>query len=322
MLDTRNILLDSDFPPIRRDRADTLQVNLGYVCNQSCQHCHVNAGPNRRESMSSETIEEILQLLADWPTMQALDLTGGAPELNPHFRHLVRSARALGLRVIDRCNLTVLERPEQQGLAEFLATQGVEVVASMPCYLEENVDRQRGDGVFADSIRALQRLNRLGYGTTANGLQLNLVYNPAGASLPGDQQALQRDYQRHLLERYGIRFNRLFSLANMPINRFGSMLLSKGLLQGYLEDLKRAFCADNLATLMCRNLLSIDWQGYVYDCDFNQMLQLPTGLSDEARLHLRDLRRFDVTDAAIATGQHCYACTAGQGSSCGGALSP
>jgi radical SAM/Cys-rich protein len=317
---TLPLLQNTSFPPLRRGAVDTLQVNLGYRCNQSCLHCHVNAGPNRTEEMSADTMAQVLDFLAAHPGVRLLDLTGGAPELNPHFRHLVREARALGVRVIDRCNLTILEEPGQDGLAEFLAEQGVEVVASLPCYSEDNVDRQRGNGVFDASIRGLQRLNALGYGQPGSGLTLNLVYNPQGASLPPDQVALQADYERHLQQHFGIVFNQLFALANMPIQRFGSTLVSKGQFTPYMDLLKSAHRDANLAQVMCRSLVSVDWQGYLYDCDFNQQLGLPIRQAGRGRSHLSQVNAAQLQGQAIQVADHCYGCTAGQGSSCGGAL--
>jgi radical SAM/Cys-rich protein len=317
---TLPLLQNTSFPPLRRGAVDTLQVNLGYRCNQSCLHCHVNAGPNRTEEMSADTMAQVLDFLAAHPGVRLLDLTGGAPELNPHFRHLVREARALGVRVIDRCNLTILEEPGQDGLAEFLAEQGVEVVASLPCYSEDNVDRQRGNGVFDASIRGLQRLNGLGYGQPGSGLTLNLVYNPQGASLPPDQVALQADYERHLQQHFGIVFNQLFALANMPIQRFGSTLVSKGQFTPYMDLLKSAHRDANLAQVMCRSLVSVDWQGYLYDCDFNQQLGLPIRQAGRGRSHLSQVNAAQLQGQAIQVADHCYGCTAGQGSSCGGAL--
>ncbi|HHH36980.1 MAG TPA: radical SAM/Cys-rich domain protein [Gammaproteobacteria bacterium] len=315
---TLPLLEATDFPPLRREGVETLQVNLGYRCNQQCLHCHVNAGPRRKEQMEKDTIDDILRLL-DRRGIRTLDLTGGAPELNPHFRYLVREARHLGVHVMDRCNLTILEEPGQEDLAEFLAAQEVEVVASLPCYLEENVDRQRGKGVFGASIRALRRLNALGYGG-GDSLRLNLVYNPQGPVLPPPQQALEADYKRHLLERYGIRFDRLFTLANMPIQRFGSMLISRGQFDDYMARLRQAHRPENLAGVMCRSLVSVDWQGRLYDCDFNQMLGLPLRLDGRPRPHVRDFLHHGAEGLPIAVRDHCYGCTAGQGSSCGGAL--
>ncbi len=316
---TLPLLEATDFPPLCRGALETLQVNLGYRCNQQCLHCHVNAGPRRKEQMAGETVDDILGLLARG-RIRTLDLTGGAPELNPHFRHLVREARRLGVHVMDRCNLTILEEPDQADLAEFLAAQGVEVVASLPCYLEDNVNRQRGQGVFGASIRALRRLNTLGYGAGDGRLQLNLVYNPQGPVLPPPQQALEADYKRQLLEHYGIRFDRLYTLANMPIQRFGSMLVSRGQFDDYMALLRQAHRPENLAGVMCRSLVSVDWQGRLYDCDFNQMLGLPLRLAGRPRPHVRGLLHHEVEGLPITVRDHCYGCTAGQGSSCGGAL--
>ncbi|HCY64397.1 MAG TPA: radical SAM protein [Oxalobacteraceae bacterium] len=313
------LLKSSDFPAIRRKALDTLQVNLGYKCNQTCQHCHVNAGPARKEMMDEQTIDLVLRVLKE-RRLAKLDLTGGAPEMNPLFRCLVREARALGVHVIDRCNLTILSEPGHEDLAVFLANQQVEITASLPCYAEENVDRQRGDGVFRRSIDALRTLNALGYGQPASGLELSLVYNPQGPSLPPNQQKLEADYKRELADRFGIAFNRLYVLANMPIQRFGSMLISTGRFAGYMHLLKQNFSAANLDAVMCRTLVSVDWQGYLYDCDFNQMLHLPSTLGGSARPHLRDLLGRDILNQPIMVADHCYGCTAGQGSSCGGAL--
>ena len=309
----------SDFPAIRRRRLETLQVNLGYKCNQSCLHCHVNAGPTRIETMDRRTISEVIAFLKASRVAQ-LDLTGGAPELNPHFRQLVLAARNLGVHVMDRCNLTILQQPGQQDLPEFLAANRVEVVASLPCYLEENVDAQRGKGVFEASIRALRTLNAIGYGRPESGLVLNLVYNPQGATLPPAQDGLELDYRRLLGERYGVRFNHLFVLTNMPIQRFGSMLITRGQFENYMNLLKSAYRPENLDAVMCRNLLSVDWRGYVYDCDFNQMLGLPLAWHGRSATHLRDLIGAGIDGHPIAVRDHCYGCTAGQGSSCGGAL--
>ena len=320
---TLPLLVRSDFPPLRRGIIDTLQVNLGYRCNQSCLHCHVNAGPNRTEEMSADTIKTVVDFLAASPELRTLDLTGGAPELNRHFRSLVVAARSRGVRVIDRCNLTILEEPGQEGLAEFLAAHGVEVVASMPCYLEDNVDRQRGKGTFDSSIRGLQRLNALGYAQVGSGLSLNLVYNPQGASLPPPQEALEADYKRHLAEHFGVVFDQLFTLANMPIQRFGSTLVSKGQFNSYMQLLRSAHREENLAQVMCRSLVSVDWQGYLYDCDFNQQLGLPIQdllHAGKARVHLSDITAAQLEDQPIRVAGHCFGCTAGQGSSCGGAL--
>ena len=311
---TLPLLQSTDFPALRRRPLDTLQVNLGYRCNQSCVHCHVAASPQRTEMMDAATVDLVIEVLAA-RKIQLLDLTGGAPEMNEHFRRLVTAARGMGVRVIDRCNLTILSEPGYEDLADFLAAQGVEVTASLPCYSAERVDRQRGEGVFDRSISGLQRLNSLGYGRAGTGLTLNLVYNPQGPSLPPAQDKLEADYKRELGQHFGIEFNHLFALANMPIQRFGSMLISKGEFRSYLQLLKDAYRPENLDTVMCRSLVSVDYQGDLYDCDFNQMLKLPA-----ARRHLRELLQADNAGDAIRVAQHCYGCTAGQGSSCGGAL--
>ena len=307
------------FPALRRGRLATLQVNLGYKCNQSCLHCHVNAGPTRTELMSRETIGDVLAFLAV-AGIKTLDVTGGAPELNPHFRELVVRARELGVHVIDRCNLTILEEPGQEDLAAFLAAHRVEITASLPCYTEELVDRQRGKGVYEKSIAGLLRLNALGYGAPGSGLALNLVYNPQGPSLPPGQEGLEADYKRELGGKYGVIFNRLYTLANMPIQRFGSTLVSKGQFSEYMTLLKGAHRDENLDAVMCRTLVSVDWRGAVYDCDFNQMLGLPLALEGKRRPQLSDLIGRDLAGNPIAVRDHCYGCTAGQGSSCGGAL--
>lgn len=316
---TLPLLQPTDFPALRRGRLETLQVNLGYLCNQSCLHCHVNAGPKRREIMDRETVDVVLEFAAA-SGVRTLDLTGGAPEMNPHFRYLVEAARAAGLQVMDRCNLTILEEPGHEDLAAFLAAHRVEVVASLPCYLEDNVDAQRGQGVFGRSIRGLRQLNAEGYGRPGSGLALNLVYNPQGPSLPPPQGELEAAYRRRLREAFGVEFNALYTLANMPINRFGSVLVSKGQFGGYMGTLKAAHRDENLAGVMCRSLISVDWQGYVYDCDFNQMLHLPLAAGAKPRVHLSELLGQDLEGRPIAVADHCYGCTAGQGSSCGGAL--
>ena len=315
---TLPLLAATDFPMIKRNRLETLQVNLGYLCNQSCLHCHVNAGPTRKENMQKETIEEVIRFLAD-NNIKKLDLTGGAPELNPHFRYLVKTATDMGVHVIDRCNLTVLHEQGQEDTADFLAQHKVEVVASLPCYLEENVDGQRGDGVFQTSVAAIKLLNRSGYGLDGSGLELNLMYNPVGAHLPPAQNQLEKDYKKELNNRYGITFNNLYTLTNMPIKRFGSTLISKGEFDSYMSLLKEAYQSANIETVMCRSLISVDWQGYVYDCDFNQMLDLP--MTDAGtKVHLRELSAGRLSKKDIIVADHCYGCTAGQGSSCGGAL--
>jgi radical SAM/Cys-rich protein len=316
---TVHLMKSRGFPGIRRKPLETLQVNLGYKCNQACLHCHVNAGPTRMETMAAGTVADVLAYLKT-SRVGTLDLTGGAPELNAHFRKLVCAARALGVRVIDRCNLTILLEPGHEDLGKFLAAHQVEIMASLPCYSQDNVDEQRGAGVFEKSILALRSLNALGYGTPGSDLILNLVYNPLGPSLPPGQEKLEADYQRLLWEKHGVLFNRLFTLANMPIQRFGSTLISKGRFEEYMDLLVASFQSSNLDSLMCRSLVSVDWQGFVYDCDFNQMLGLPLAHSSGARPHLRDLMEHNLDGNPIVVRDHCYGCTAGQGSSCGGAL--
>jgi len=320
MLETLPLLEKTTFPPLQRETVSTLQVNLGYLCNQQCLHCHVNAGPKRTEIMSADNIQSVIDYL-DVSNVKLLDLTGGAPELNPHFRELVKSARARNVTVIDRCNLTVLDEPGQEDLAEFLAEYSVQVTASLPCYQQENVDGQRGKGVFDKSIAGLKKLNHLGYGQTDNKLELNLVYNPTGPFLPPPQDVLEADYKQKLFEQHGIVFTQLLTLANMPIQRFGSSLISTGQFSDYMTLLQTAHKDENLQTVMCRSLISVDWQGYLYDCDFNQMLNLPMQLAHMEKPHLRDVLNQDVSGASIVVRGHCYGCTAGQGSSCGGALS-
>jgi radical SAM/Cys-rich protein len=321
MRDTLPLLEAIAFPALRRGRLDTLQVNLGYRCNQSCVHCHVGAGPHRTEEMAGETVDLVLAVLGH-RAIPTLDITGGAPELNPHFRRLVASARDLGTRVMDRCNLTILEVAGQEDLGLFLKDQQVEIVASLPCYAQENVDRQRGQGVFESSIRGLRHLNALGYGREETGLILNLVYNPQGPSLPPPQGGLEADYRRVLGDDFGIKFNRLFTLANMPIQRFGATLIAKAEFDRYMSLLRQAHRDDNLAGVMCRSLVSVDWRGFLYDCDFNQMLDLPLAwpAAPGRRGHLSDLLAADLGDNPIRVAGHCFGCTAGQGSSCGGAL--
>src|SRR4029079_15565248 len=316
---TLPLLARTDFPALDRRRVDTLQVNLGYVCNQTCVHCHVNAGPKRTESMPKAIVDQVIAYL-DASGAPALDVTGGAPELNPHFRHLVTAARALGVKVIDRCNLTVLFEPAQESLADFLAANQVEVIASLPCYTEELVDRQRGKGVYDASIRAIRLLNGLGYAREGSGLTLGLVYNPQGAKLPPPQAALEADYKRILGEKFGISFNRLYTIANMPIQRFGSMIVSKGEFNGYMKLLRESHRDENLDGVMCRSTLSVDWQGYIYDCDFNQMLGLHLRTGGRSRTHLADVLGKTLDGNPVVVRDHCYGCTAGQGSSCGGAL--
>ncbi len=318
MLDTRPLLLQTDFPAINRTVLETLQVNLGYKCNLSCTHCHVNAGPTRIEQMDRQTVDLVLEYIHKHP-IKTLDLTGGAPEINVNFKYLVQEARSTGMEVIDRCNLTILEEPGYEDIAVFLAGQGVTVTASLPCYMEQNVEKQRGKNVYWESISALKRLNALGYGSDQD-KKLNLVFNPEGLNLPPAQSGLEEDYRRELEADHGIVFNRLFTITNMPISRFGGMLLAKGLYQEYMTILRDGFCKENLDNVMCRNLMSIDYLGYTYDCDFNQMLKMSLFVNGKSKTHLSEILEMDLTGNPIAVGEHCFGCTAGQGSSCGGAL--
>lgn len=320
MRDTWPLLKITDFPSVNRNTLEVLQVNLGYLCNQSCLHCHVAAGPTRKELMEQDNIEHILQLLTQ-PSVHTLDLTGGAPEMNPLFRDLVVAARDLGITVIDRCNLTILLEPGFEGTAEFLAENEVQIVASLPCYMEDNVDGQRGKGVYQKSMQALKQLNRLGYGKADGKLTLTLVYNPTGPYLPPPQESLEQDYKKFLAETFDIEFNQLFTITNMPIARFGSTLISRGEFEDYMNLLKDSFSAANMQGLMCTNQLSIDWQGYVYDCDFNQMLNMNIRHPVKSqKMHISDLLKTSLQNIPISIADHCYGCTAGQGSSCGGAL--
>lgn len=318
MLDTLPFLKKISFPSIRRKTLEILQINLGYLCNQQCQHCHVNAGPSRTEMMSEEVIHQTLAFIKH-NHIKVVDLTGGAPEMHPMFEFLIRSLSTLGVRVIDRCNLTILTENGYQNLSKTLADNHVEVVASMPCYIEENVDKQRGKGVFSSSIEGLKQLNELGYGQQDSGLILNLVFNPQGPSLAPEQMALEKDYKKFLYQEFGIIFNQLFTFTNVPVKRFGSMLLSTNEFDSYMQLLRDSYHQENLDAVMCRNQLSVDWQGYVYDCDFNQMLEL--ALTDNNnKIHISNLNLDKLNNKEILVAGHCYACTAGQGSSCGGAL--
>jgi len=303
--------------PLKAGGVSVLQINVGKLCNQTCRHCHVDAGPDRREIMQRETMEQCLAVLRQ-TSIDTIDLTGGAPELNPNFRWFVGQCRNLGLRVIDRCNLTVLVARGFEDLPQFFAEHGVEVVASLPCYLEENTDRQRGDGVFARSLEALRRLNDIGYGHLGSGLSLTLVYNPQGLALPPDQAKLEEEYRRELKSRYGVFFNRLFTITNMPISRFLNELLETGRYEEYMTRLVSAFNPAAVEGVMCRTILSVDWRGYLYDCDFNQMLEL--GLARGLPPHIRDFDLSLLENRSIVTGRHCFGCTAGAGSSCQGAI--
>jgi radical SAM/Cys-rich protein len=324
-----NAILDPSLPSFARSLRrhglslprtplEILQINVGKLCDLACQHCHVEAGPKRTEIMQATTVERLLELLADAPAVHTVDLTGGAPEMNPHFRTLVREARAMDKSVIDRCNLTVLFLPGQEGTVQFLAEQGVKVVASLPCYSKANVEQQRGRHVFDPSLRALRQLNELGYGHADSGLELDLVYNPLGATLPPSQSALEATYRHELGEHFGIVFNHLFTITNMPIKRFLHLLEREGRYDSYMHTLLEAFNPQAALGVMCRNLLSVDWRGQLYDCDFNQALELPLGGRQRNLWDIDSL--IDIELEPIAFADHCYGCTAGAGSSCGGSL--
>ena len=303
---------------LKRRAVDVLQVNLGRYCNLACIHCHVEAGPTRKEMMSRENVDAVLRFL-EKTTIATLDVTGGAPELHPEFDYLVESARTLDRQIIDRCNLTVIFEHGKDYLPEFFCRHRVELVCSLPCYSSDNVDKQRGKGTFDGSIRALQILNEIGYGQADSGLVLNLVYNPVAPHLPPPQDKLEQDYKRILYDDFGIVFNRLFCLTNMPITRYASHLKLRGEYEPYMGLLANNFNAGTVDQVMCRSLISIGWDGGIYDCDFNQMLDLPITDGDR-RLHIGSLTLGQLTRPAITVGDHCYACTAGSGSSCGGTL--
>lgn len=305
------------FDGLHRARVQTLQVNVGKVCNQACHHCHVDAGPKRTESMTRETAERVLEILRNTPDIETVDITGGAPELNPNFRLLARQSRILQKRVIDRCNLTILLEPGQEDLLEFLRERQIDVIASLPCYTAENVDKQRGHGVFERSIRALRLLNQAGYGRPGSRLNLDLVFNPGGASLPPPQQTLEREYKKHLWEDFGIEFGRLFTITNMPIKRFSEYLVRIGEEEHYKRLLAGAFNPGTVDHVMCRSMISVSWDGRLYDCDFNQMLEIPSA----GRPSVWDVDSFNYLEREkIQVGDHCFGCTAGTGSSCGGQL--
>ena len=306
------------FPKIKRDNLDTLQINIGYKCNQACSHCHVDASPSRTEMMSDDIIELIPKVIKA-NNIKLLDITGGAPELHPKFKQLVKEVRSLNVEVMDRCNLTILTEPDHENLASFLSSNKVQITASLPCYLEENVDKQRGKGVFKKSILGLKQLNSYGYGIKDSDLVLNLVYNPSGPQLPPSQIELEDTYRRELKERHGIYFSNLFVLANMPINRYEKYLKLIGKLNEYNKLLKDNHNPVNLSSVMCRTTLSVDWEGYLYDCDFNQQL----GMRRDGEIkHLGDLLipLVSLKNNPISIGNHCFGCTAGAGSSCGGEL--
>ncbi|MFK7867174.1 MAG: arsenosugar biosynthesis radical SAM (seleno)protein ArsS [Alphaproteobacteria bacterium] len=302
---------------LTRNGVKILQVNIGKKCNQACHHCHVEAGPNRTENMNLQTIDRLLALLSNEPDIHTVDITGGAPELNPHFRYFVTEIRKMGKKIIDRCNLTVFFEAGQADTAEFLAQHQVEVVASLPCYIADNVDAQRGKGVFGKSIAALQKLNDLGYGQAGSGLTLNLVYNPVGEHLPPAQEQLEADYHAHLKQEFGIIFNHLFTITNMPIKRYAHALTRDGKMDDYMQLLIDNFNPRAVSGVMCSEQISIGWDGQIYDCDFNQMLEIP--LNWQAR-NIEDIKGLSDLESGIAVASHCFGCTAGAGSSCGGAL--
>ena len=302
---------------IRRREVSVMQINIGKKCDLACHHCHVEAGPNRTENMVGETIDRLLELLAASPSIQTVDITGGAPELNPHFRRFVRAVRREKVTVYDRCNLTVFFQPQQEDTPEFLAENGIVIFASLPCYSRENVDKQRGDKVFDRSIRALQKLNALGYGKPDSGLVLNLVYNPVGAHLPPPQAQLEMDYRKQLGADFGVVFNQLLTITNMPIKRYLHYLRREKLLDDYTRLLVENFNPHAADNVMCNSMLSVGWDGQIYDCDFNQMLEIPMNWKPRT---IWDIESVDDLSAGIAFDNHCYGCTAGAGSSCGGAL--
>lgn len=318
----------SDLYPLTRLNATTLQVNIGLTCNLACRHCHVESSPSRAETMSHVVAQRVVELAANDPSLRVVDITGGAPELHDEFRYLVKEMRALGLSVIDRCNLTVVHEKGQEDLVEFLAANGVQVVASLPCYSAKNVEQQRGDGVFDGSISALQMLNKAGYGKEGSSLELDLVYNPIGPSLPPAQLSLETDYKRELKRAFDIDFTQLICITNMPIKRFADDLLLSGQLEEYMQLLLSSFNKDTVDGVMCRNQVHVAWDGSLYDCDFNYALEM--GVQTSRELYgvngRRGLSVFDIDSLSelagkrIATGKHCYGCTAGSGSSCGGTL--
>jgi radical SAM/Cys-rich protein len=315
--DFRDALRQHGLGGLRRREVTTLQINVGKLCNQACHHCHVEAGPKRTEIMPGEVANRVLALLAATNSIQTVDITGGAPELNANFRTLVSESRRMEKQVIDRCNLTVLFEPGQEAVAEYLAANQVEITASLPCYTEANVDQQRGKGAFEKSIRALRLLNAIGYGRAGSGLVLNLVYNPLGASLPPPQEKLEGDYKRQLLENFSIEFNRLFTITNMPIKRFAEFLFREGRHEAYMGLLSNHFNPATVHQLMCRDLVSVGWDGKIYDCDFNQMMDLETPSGKT----IWEVDSFAaLAHNEVATGSHCFGCTAGAGSSCGGSL--
>lgn len=313
-----NTLAECGVASLRALRLTTLQINVGKLCNQTCTHCHVDAGPTRTEIMTRETVDAVLDVVRRYPELRTVDITGGAPEMNPHFEYLVEQCRAMGRHVIDRCNLTVFFVRGKSHLPQFLADHQVEVIASLPCYLEDNVDQQRGQGVYGRSIEALRLLNALGYGQEGSGLVLNLVYNPLGPKLPPPQADLEIAYRDELAQRFGICFTRLYTITNMPISRFLDDLHRSGQYEAYMDQLITSFNPASVDGLMCRNLINVNWDGRLSDCDFNQMLDLPVEAT--APQTIQDFDPAQLTQRQIVTGRHCYGCTAGAGSSCGGAI--
>jgi radical SAM/Cys-rich protein len=321
MIDTLPLLTKNiTFPPLKKDFVDTFQVNLGYLCNQQCKHCHVNAGPNRKEVMGIEIIDKILDIISTNNNITTLDLTGGAPEMNPHFKYFIEKASKQVENIIVRSNLTILVKSEYHDLVDFFVKYNIQITASLPCYLEDNVNSQRGKGVYSDSIKAIQNLNAVGYGADNSRLILNLVYNPVTPHLPPNQKDLESDYKRELFNSYNIKFNNLYTITNMPISRFGSTLVSKGEFESYMDLLLGSFNPKSLQSVMCKNMINIGWDGYLYDCDFNQMLGLKI-TNKATTVNIKDLEVWQDADQDIVVANHCYGCTAGQGSSCGGALS-
>jgi radical SAM/Cys-rich protein len=319
--DFEQMLRENGCEVLARDEVKTLQINVGKFCNQACHHCHVEAGPKRTEIMPPEVAQQVLRVLAASPSITTVDITGGAPELNPSFQWIVGEARRLSSHIIDRCNLTVLLEPGQERLAEFLAHNQVEIVASLPCYTASNVDQQRGRGVFEKSIHALQVLNQLGYGLPGSKLNLNLVYNPLGASLPPPQEQLEADYKSQLQEHFGIHFHHLYTLSNMPIRRFAAYLNQNQMLESYMSLLVNHFNPSTVPHLMCRSLVSVSWDGKLYDCDFNQMLDIEMDDPGGDSSTIWNLDSFTgLAGRRITTGSHCFGCTAGAGSSCTGSL--
>ena len=304
--------------PLKPTNIEIFQVNIGKMCNQVCKHCHVDAGPDRKEIMTKETMQQCLEALKKNPSLKTVDLTGGAPEMNPDFRWLVEEIKKLDRHIIVRCNLTIiLANKKYHDLPQFYKQHYIEVVSSLPFYTQDRTDRQRGNGVFEESIKALQMLNEVGYGKEGTGLILNLVYNPAGAFLPPSQEALKREFKNALMGKYGIEFNNLFAITNLPISRFLDYLLQTGNYENYMEKLVNSYNPVAAANVMCRNTVSVGWDGYLYDCDFNQMLELKVACSSK---HIADFNTNDLNNREIIVGQHCYGCTAGSGSSCGGTV--